>query len=415
MIVDFGLARAYVRGDLRASVTAEPIAGTLAYMAPEQLIGELGDARADLYALGCIIHELLVGEPPFAEDESPIGDRVAGIPPAIEALVSALRRARPRDRIGSAHDVLRWLSPGSLVAITRPLFRPLFAGRRAILHQLRGVLEAAGAGRGDVLLLEGDSGIGKTHLASELGRIASQLAIVISGENRPRDVPTPPLTCFSGVFEHAVDRASVAPSSPVAAFLHKNESVLAGLHPAFDRVLARQARLVPHTADEVMLVIRDLIGCLAVERPVVLIIDDVQWADELALGVLGLVAGEWCRKRPVLVVGTLRTDEVAVAIDAARRVHLGPLERAEVQELVADMLGVGTPPDRIVDWVAGQAEGNPFLVAEYLRLLRVGARTRPRARVARNHDSLAAPGRAREPAGAQLGEGAGDAPARSAR
>jgi serine/threonine-protein kinase len=116
-VCDFGIARLLGTGQVDLTASAQAI-GTSTYMAPEQLTGEPVDARTDLYALGCVLHTMLTGQPPFTGD-SPIqiamqhlhqnppavSDRRPGVPPALDHLVAALLGKRPADRPAGAAEV----------------------------------------------------------------------------------------------------------------------------------------------------------------------------------------------------------------------------------------------------------------------------------------------------------------------
>jgi tetratricopeptide (TPR) repeat protein len=114
----------------------------------------------------------------------------------------------------------------------------------------------------------------------------------------------------------------------------------------------------------------------AQEGPLLLVFDDLQWADELTLGFLELVlqAGhsrQW-RAAPVLVLGTYRTEEVHPALQrlleepGAQRLELGRLEEEAVGAMVAEMLALPGRPELFIHFLSRHSEGNPFFVAEYL-------------------------------------------------
>lgn len=426
VIVDLGLAR---RGRTDARPAAEPAStgGTLAYMAPEQFTGELLDARADLYALGCILFELLVGAPPTHGAWVPPSQLVGGIPPELDALVASLLQPRARDRIGHAEDVRDCLAtidraatePASamprLTARPRPrwLYRPRLSGRRDVLAQLARGVDRLQVGHGSFMVIEGESGIGKSHLASEVARLAARDVVVIAAASEPLDgTVAQPLAPWSAVFEYVVDLTVLEPSSTVALVVLRNLPLLRALHATFARLAdPRAAHELRPTPDEVFLALRELVSAIADERPLILLIDDLQWADELTLGTLERMSGDWLRDRRVFLLATCRTDDVAPRIArilearGTARVPLGPLPAPDVRELVADMLGVSEPPDSVVDWIARRAEGNPFLAAEYLRLVVQELRMErelalPRVRVRTpapaELDSLRTPGSVRE-------------------
>jgi serine/threonine protein kinase len=114
--VDFGLAVPWAAAHSRESLEwSGGISGTVAYMAPEQIRGELVDARADLYSLGCIVYELLTGRKPFpgrsfsevaaahlSRAPEPLSRLVPSLPAELDALVPRLMRKDPRERLGYA-------------------------------------------------------------------------------------------------------------------------------------------------------------------------------------------------------------------------------------------------------------------------------------------------------------------------
>jgi serine/threonine-protein kinase len=116
-VMDFGIARAI--SSASASMTAtSAVIGTAQYLSPEQARGESVDARSDVYSTGCLLYELLVGEPPFTgdnpvsvayqhvrEDPVPPGERVSGIPPEVDAIVLKAMAKNPANRYQSAAEM----------------------------------------------------------------------------------------------------------------------------------------------------------------------------------------------------------------------------------------------------------------------------------------------------------------------
>src|SRR5262249_44808926 len=157
-----------------------------------QIRGELVDARADLYALGCMLYELICGRPPFVAPELgavlrqhlagrvvPASELVEGVPPRLDALLLRLLAKPPAERLGYADDVAAVLAelgaePAPPIE-PRPrayLYRPRFVGREKLLETFGLWLAEARAGSGRIALLGGESGVGKTRLALETARLA---------------------------------------------------------------------------------------------------------------------------------------------------------------------------------------------------------------------------------------------------
>jgi serine/threonine protein kinase len=342
VIVDFGLMSQFGGQLSREALEVRGGAsGTVAVMSPEQILGETMDARADLYALGCILYELLTGRAPFEgrtpgavlyghlNATPPLPSRLAsGVPAALDELVLRLLAKKPADRLGHADDVAAALQAlgahhDSLPApAPRPyLYRPDFAGRRESLDQLSHQLARLEQGIGGLTLIGGESGVGKTRLAVELARRAERRGIVVlAGQCSSGGAPLHPLKPF---LQHVADRCLEhgAPEvesllGPRARLLAGFEPALAGLrgledHPAPPELPPREARLRLFQA------LIESIRALAAATPFVLILDDLQWADELTMGWLrGSRGPEALRGLPVSIVGTYRTEEAGEAIQA---------------------------------------------------------------------------------------------------
>jgi serine/threonine protein kinase len=136
VLVDFGIAVANPGTADATRLTAGGLIGTPSYMSPEQAHGEVVDGRADLYSLGCLLHELLTGEPPFTGSSYEVllahlgrpapapSARSPGVPPAVDALATALMAKRPEDRPATADVVV-----GSIDAALGELESPAAASR----------------------------------------------------------------------------------------------------------------------------------------------------------------------------------------------------------------------------------------------------------------------------------------------
>jgi hypothetical protein len=192
---DFGLAVALDRSRL----TAEGMmVGTVAYMPPEQALGSEVTPRADLYSLGTMLYEMVMGRPPFLGDDpvAIIGQHINTPPVAptwhngqcprpLEALILRLLAKDPNERPQSAADVLAALEAIDTTDVGATHASPLqdahaldslaggvFVGRQREMGELKAALEEALSGRGRLVTLVGEPGIGKTRTAQELATYA---------------------------------------------------------------------------------------------------------------------------------------------------------------------------------------------------------------------------------------------------
>jgi eukaryotic-like serine/threonine-protein kinase len=413
VIVDFGLAARFGGAVSREELgLAEEGLGTIAYASPEQLRGESVDARADLYSLGCVLYELLTSEPPFSgtslfqvvrrhlEDapsppslharcESP-----DGVPPELDALVLRLLAKDPAARLGYADDVAAALAKLGARDETpnapRPrsyLYRPRFAGRDETMAAVDPHLSRLDAG-GGVLFVGGESGVGKTRLALQIARRARESGVrVLSGECLPplsddaeHGAGAAPLQALRRPLEAIADGCRGRGAGATMRIVGPRARLLTPYAPAFaglpgQAALPEPTPLPPAEARlRLFTCLRDTLEAFAESDPVLLVLDDLQWADELTLGFLEFaVARRSFEDVPVLVLGTYRVEEVGQALRAllesphATRLALGRLGEAAVASIVGDMLALSPPPAALSRFLGRQSEGNPFFVAEYLR------------------------------------------------
>jgi serine/threonine protein kinase/tetratricopeptide (TPR) repeat protein len=411
VLVDFGLAWRSAGTVGREVVDdAMEVVGTPAYMAPEQIRADLVDSRADLYALGCLLYELLTGRPPFvgtsavvmeqhlAIAPAPPSEHVDGISRALDALVLELLEKKPRHRTGHAIDAIYQLEaigvPAEKLPIERPrayVHRPALAGRDAALDVLERATHNASKGQGGVVLIAGESGMGKTYLAMEAARRAATFQL-ITGTCAQRQ----PLAPLGRLFDVVVDRCTAGGRRETDRLLGPGGRILAHHWPELARLpgqdhYAEPTMLFgPAARDRMLAALADTIGQLAAVQPVLLLLDDLQWADEVTMRFLSSLADDWFEQQRVLVIGTYRVEEATPAISElgarpyAQEVRLDKLDETVVRSLVCDMLAIETPPPPFVSFLARHSEGNPFFVAEYLRtataegLIRRGAGRRIR-------------------------------------
>jgi hypothetical protein len=386
VLLDFGLA-----APIRSTI-ATMTAGTLDYMAPEQLWNESPGASADWYSFGAVLFEALTGTVPFSGPDrlkamqKPIkaGPRafLPDIPTALDDMVRRLLDPNPRQRPGPGEIAeLLELTPTSADAAP-VLPRAPFVGRADALRRLRVVFEGVTQGTLQVVHVHGPSGIGKTTLVrqflSEVGE--STEALVLEGSCHPHE--SVPYKALDALIDNlaryllGVDRHTVLALAPrhAAALLHVFPVL--GRVPAVREWPALPVELSPSEQRRRSFdALRELIGKLADQRPVVLWIDDIQWSDRDSGVMLGALLAP-PDSPSLLLLLTSRDDDVespllsmlAPAVVAAdlRLDPMSPEESADLARALTQAEGL----ERMSDTIAAEAHGSPFLLGELVRYLR---------------------------------------------
>ncbi|MBI2567430.1 MAG: protein kinase [Candidatus Schekmanbacteria bacterium] len=401
VIVDFGIAITAAGESGRETLQAlAEAAGTPWYMAPEQLGGGIVDPRADLYSLGCLLHELISGVPPFHGcslsqlvaahlHQAPPRLRATaeGVPDWLDELVARLLAKKPRERLGHAGDVAATLErhklPPSVWTGAPPartyLYRSRMAGREEELRALRGALEQVRSeAAGGLTLIGGESGAGKTRLLLEIGRAADKRGVlVLTGECAPtRGVA---LGALRNALRTIAGRHAEDPRALGASVGQQEMAVLGGYEPVFlgphrPGALPALPELPPEAARaRILAAVLALFRAVSAAEPVLLIIDDLQWADDLTSGLLELFCGGAASMpMAMLVLAAYRSEEVTAQIEELRTrrevstLSVGALRDVDVTRIVSDMLGIDEQPTMLARDLCRHAEGNPFFVSQYL-------------------------------------------------
>ena len=419
VLMDFGLA-SRARGTVgrEALVVTGRLRGSLPYIAPEIIRGLIPDARADLYALGCMLYESVVGIPPFASVSSsevidmhlrqpavPASQLAAGVLPELDALLLRLLAKNPYERFGHASalgialsGLADAVSPAravpSIARATPPpttLFRPPMVGRERELGDVLAGLDAARhASSGALFMVSGQSGIGKTFFTAEVGQRASLAGMqVITGEclplvlapDAPADAGSRPLQGFRRFFESLRELCYEHGPTEVEQLFGNRLAVLSGSIPVLGNLLVDAAPVLPPALpagaarERIVSAVVDTLVAYASRGPLLLAIDDLHWADDLTLAVLERLDESVLGKLPLVIVVNYRSEEAGDTVrrlaqkPGNREVLLGRLAGAQIRALVGGMLSMSTPPESLVNYIDAHSEGIPFFAAEYLRSL----------------------------------------------
>jgi predicted ATPase/signal transduction histidine kinase len=413
----------------RRATLAAPATGAagpgLLYVAPEQTgrIEQQPDARSDLYALGVLLYELLTGAPPCRAQEAlaQIHWHLAGIPepparcrPEVPALLSdlvlKLLAKSPDERYQSAagvqHDLeacaREWAAHGRITPFAlgqrgrgAALAAPArLYGRERELDRLLQTFEDVCAGRRALLLVEGWSGIGKTALIRQLAQpIAQRQGHFIAGkfDQVVRGVPFGGLIqAFRGLVRQLLGHSEAqlaAWREALARALGDHGGVLAEVIPEIEFIVGPQPVPLALTGIEAQnrfqRVLQNFVAALAQPgHPLVLFLDDLQWADAATLSLLEPLLADG-GIGSLLLLGAYRDNELdaaprlahtLAALAAAgvpmQRLTLGPLALPDLTALVADTLHLAAPEaEPLARLVQQKTGGNPFFVNRLMHLL----------------------------------------------
>ncbi|MFO0553567.1 MAG: protein kinase [Polyangiaceae bacterium] len=416
VVVDFGLA--CDRSDARDDSS---LAGTPAYMAPEQARGEPALTASDWYAFGVILYELLTRRLPLTGTMSEVlllKQRVVppkpstfaeGIPPELDALAMSLMAIDPNAR-PTGEDVLATLGSRVSLPPTHDT-NEVFIGRAAELAELQGMFGETVRGGCRALWIHGASGIGKSALLEhfvEQVRAMEPETLLFSG--RCYACETVPYKAFDGVVEQLSRELERRHALLVGEIPQRELQDLTSMFPALARVFGPHDSSTATAAlsDTVHVsggdLVRDPTACrasafrglkrilrvLGEYRPVLVAVDDLQWADiDSALLLRELLAAPDAPR--LFFVGLYRTTEADSPFlrevfaslpqsvnPAASTIELAPLSSDEARSLAERWFG-GTSASAIdFEAVAREAAGHPYFIEEYVRFTRRKPSTEPR-------------------------------------
>ncbi len=391
-IVDFGVALQARSREARAHYY------TMGYSAPEIREQRPVDLRADLYSLGALWYSLLRGEPPLfmKGDERLIQfsleETLASKGPAwaaVCAIIVRLTAILPQERYASANEVIKAINQatGSAYRLETQetarsyALRTHFVNREAEMATLREAWEQAKSGESKLVLVSGESGVGKTRLLEEL-KVHAGLdgARVVRGQclQNGGNAYHPWREVLRVLIRHV---QAMGLSRKTDFDITRVGPVLAMLLPelwqqSYMVDLAPPAELPPGPARERLNdALVQVLRAAAELRPTLIVIEDAHWADETTLGLLDFLTRALGPER-LLVCATYRDDELeathALETLSGERVQRVPLRRLSPQvtaDLVRLMLGLEELPSALMERVQQTTEGNAFFVQELIRSL----------------------------------------------
>ncbi len=419
-LIDFGLSTDLPRQS--ASLRAEQVfQGTPRFVAPEQTgrMNRSVDYRSDYYSLGATLYWLFTGRPPFVSDDplELVHAHIARQPPpltrvprTLAQVILKLLEKNAEDRYQSAYGILADLrrcqaivagqaddAAAEIGAHDRPARFTIperLYGREAELQTLLAAFDRVADGGREVVFVHGLSGMGKTSLVREVQRpiVGRHGAFVVGKFDQfKRGVPYASLADALRQFvrqlltgqQGDVERwrarmsAAVAPNGRLLTDLIPELRLILGEQPAVPELPPLEAEGRLHRT------VRRFMRVLATaEHPLVLFMDDLQWADLPSIGLLRVLATDG-RGSHVLIIGAYRDSEVSAAhplrslrqeLEAAAvrvaTIAVGPLTPPDVTRLVAETLRLPEPRvAALARWAHDKTAGNPFFLHRFLQSL----------------------------------------------
>jgi hypothetical protein len=410
-ILDFGLARLMPAtatdseaATLVQQTTPGALLGTVAYMSPEQARGEPATPATDIFALGIVFYELATGQHPFKADSlvgmlhsinsqtpAPPTRLNPDIPAALEALVLRMLEKETRLRPTAAEvdqslgALIGRSSSGQLQRPAKPALERRTVGREKERAELRSGFESALNGRGLLLCVAGEPGIGKTTLVEDfLAELAVEGQCTIArGRCSERLAGTeaylPLLEAIESLWQSGSNPAIARVMKQIAPTWYAQVVPLSGSDEEPARLLAE----VKAASQERM---KRELGAFLQEvarlRPLILFFDDLHWADVSTIDALSFLAGKFDALNALIVV-TYRPSEMLLtkhpflqikpdlqAHGVCRELQLEFLNEAEIAEYLALEFPGHHFPAGFPKLIHAKTEGSPLFMADLVRYLR---------------------------------------------
>ncbi|MDB9512031.1 AAA family ATPase [Kamptonema animale CS-326] len=421
-LIDFSIASLLPR-ETQTLINPQVLEGTLAYISPEQT-GRMNrgiDYRTDFYSLGVTFYELLTGKLPFQSNDpmelvhchiakpAPLLYEInPKIPSVISEIVSKLMAKNAEDRYQSAlglkHDLERCLSQwqengkienfelGRCDISDRFLIPEKLYGRESEVQALLEAFDRVTGGNTELMLIAGFSGIGKTAVVNEVHKpIVRQRGYFIKGKfdqfnrNIPLSAFVQALRDLMGQLLSENDVALAQWQAKILSALGESGQVLIEVIPELEQIIGKQPSVVELSGSAAQnrfnLLFQNFIAVLTTaEHPLVIFLDDLQWADSASLQLIKLLMND---RGHLLMLGAYRDNEVSpihllmVTLEELKKaeaivdtITLKPLAFDDTNHLVADTLSCsGELVQPLTELITRKTQGNPFFTTQFLKTL----------------------------------------------
>ncbi len=399
-ISDFGLGRLESGNKTLINLDVPLAVISARYVAPEQILGHPIDARTDLYALGAILYELFTGQPLFVGSdeevltqhrlEEPTSPRELNpnLSHSLQHLIVKLLDKDPNKRYAKASQVRRILA-SMVTASTNQFPRhrwPSLVGHTDTLNKLDAAWGKTQDGQGQIVFIKGESGMGKTRLTHELTHEIGAATLLMGKCRRFEGSPAyqPFIEALKTYFASTPTEIAQSQAGQV---LRQMSRVV----PEIREFITETMQHLPFTATDSQIIARKLttpasqdltdfaglaalIGDAAEERPWLLILDDLHWADQSTLQLLQYLSRH-CHQMRLMIVCTYQeslVEENAQLVETIKRINktvttetvtLTRMSQIDVEHFLHN-IWLQKPPNDLVTAVYNRSQGNPFFTEE---------------------------------------------------
>ncbi|MGH1394436.1 MAG: ATP-binding sensor histidine kinase [Trichormus sp.] len=423
-LIDFSIASLLPR-ETQGLISPNVLEGTLAYISPEQTgrMNRCVEYRTDFYSLGVTFYELLTGELPFKSEDAmelvhcqiaksaPVIHEInPKIPSVLSEIVKKLMAKNAEDRYQSAlglkydleNCLLQLKETGEIVdfpiaqrdVCDRFIIPDKLYGRETEVETLLQAFERVSLGTTEMMLVAGFSGIGKTAVVNEVHKpIVRQRGYFIKGkyDQFNRNIP---FSAFVQAFRDLMGQLLTESDAQIQVWKNKilaavgeNGQVIIEVIPELERIIGQQPPVIKLSGTAAQnrfnLLFHKFVEVFTTkEHPLVMFLDDLQWADSASLKLIELLMSE-SSGGYLLLIGAYRDNEVSAAHPlmfslaeikksqaTINTINLTPLSHSSLNQLVADTLSCSTGiAQPLTELVYQKTQGNPFFSTQFLKAL----------------------------------------------